>query len=319
MNGSRTVRFMDVHGYRRAFVKTGHGPALLLLHGVACDHTTWDRVIRPLARNHTVIAPDLLGHGRSAKPRADYSLGAFANGMRDLLSILGIDRATIVGHSYGGGVAMQFAYQFPELTERLVLVAPGGVGPEVNPMLRLVTVPGFRQVMGALTLPGVRHLNRTGLQLAHAMGLPGTRDVDEIAKIYDSLAPSDARGAIQQVLRGVVDLRGQYVTMTDRAYLTESMPIAVVWGAQDPIIPASQAEVVKRLAPGARVEIIQDSGHFPHRDHSKQFVRILRNFIDTTAPASFDQERTRELLRGRPGPRSKRGTAPGRRIAAVSG
>src|SRR3954447_6463735 len=110
------VQYVTLHGHRRAFVRAGSGPVLLLLHGLACDHTTWNRVIRQLARDYTVIAPDLLGHGRSAKPRADYSLGGYANGMRDLLTLLGIDKATVVGHSFGGGVAMQFAYQCPERT-----------------------------------------------------------------------------------------------------------------------------------------------------------------------------------------------------------
>ena len=143
------VQYLTLHGHRRAFVKAGQGPVLLLLHGLGCDHTTWEPVIDALARPYTVIAPDLLGHGRSAKPRADYSVGGYANGMRDLLTVLGIDKVTVVGHSFGGGVAMQFAYQFPERTERLVLVAPGGLGPEVSPAIRAVTTPGFHQVMGA--------------------------------------------------------------------------------------------------------------------------------------------------------------------------
>ena len=130
------VQYVTIHGHRRAYVKTGTGPAILLLHGMACDHTTWTLIIRKLARNHTVIAPDLLGHGRSDKPRADYSVGGYANGMRDLLTVLGIDRVTVVGHSLGGGVAMQFAYQFPERTERMILVAPGGMGPEVTRAIR---------------------------------------------------------------------------------------------------------------------------------------------------------------------------------------
>ncbi|MBV9830535.1 MAG: alpha/beta fold hydrolase, partial [Marmoricola sp.] len=103
---------VTIHGHTRAFVKRGEGPALLLLHGLGCDHTTWDPVIDDLAKRYTVIAPDLLGHGASAKPRADYSVGGYANGMRDLLTVLGIDKVTVVGHSFGGGVAMQFAYQF---------------------------------------------------------------------------------------------------------------------------------------------------------------------------------------------------------------
>lgn len=317
MEASRRVRYVEVHGHRRAFVMTGNGPALLLLHGVACDHTTWDRVITPLARHHTVIAPDLLGHGKSAKPRGDYTLGGYANAMRDLLSVLGIERATVVGHSLGGGIAMQFAYQYPELTERLILVAPGGLGPEVSPVIRLATVPGFHQVMGLLTLPGVRHVNLAGLRLAHAARLPGTRDIDEVAAIYDSFRDAEARAAAGQVLRSVVDLRGQVVTMTDRAYLTEAMPLAVVWGAQDPIIPASQARTVERLVPAARIEILDDSGHFPHRDHPVEFVRIVGDFVATTRPSSYDRERLRELLRTGPGARRRRTTT--RPIPSLTG
>ena len=139
-------------------MKAGSGPVLLLLHGLGCDHTTWDPVIDTLARRYTVIAPDLLGHGQSDKPRADYSVGGYANGMRDLLTVLGIDKVTVVGHSFGGGIAMQFAYQFPERTERMMLVASGGLGPEVSPGIRAITTPGFHQVMGVLTLPGIRHV-----------------------------------------------------------------------------------------------------------------------------------------------------------------
>jgi pimeloyl-ACP methyl ester carboxylesterase len=146
------VQFLTVHGHRRAFVKVGEGPALLLLHGLGCDHTTWEPVIDTLARRYTVIAPDLLGHGLSDKPRADYSVGGYANGMRDLLTVLGIDRVTVLGHSFGGGVAMQFAYQFPERTERLILVASGGLGPEVSRSIRAVTTPS--RASGTSARPG---------------------------------------------------------------------------------------------------------------------------------------------------------------------
>ncbi len=180
------VQYVTIHGHRRAYVRTGSGPALLLLHGLGCDHTTWAPVIDSLARRYTVIAPDLLGHGVSDKPRADYSVGGYANGMRDLLTVLGIDRVTVVGHSFGGGVAMQFAYQFPERTERLILVGSGGLGPEVTPAIRAITTPGFHQAMGLLTLPGVRHVGTAGMRALAATGLRATRDLDEVADIYDS-------------------------------------------------------------------------------------------------------------------------------------
>src|ERR671910_633192 len=165
------VEFVTVHGKRRAFLKTGSGPVLLLLHGLACDRTTWDRVIPLLAKKYTVIAPDLLGHGLSDKPRADYTLGGYANGMRDLLTCLGVDRATVVGHSFGGGVAMQFAYQFPERTERMLLVASGGLGPEVSPSIRAITTPGFHQAMAVLAAPGVRHVTTAAMRLLAATGV----------------------------------------------------------------------------------------------------------------------------------------------------
>jgi len=300
------VQHVTIHGHRRAFVKVGQGPAVLLLHGLGCDHTTWDAVVEPLSRRYTVIAPDLLGHGRSAKPRADYTLGGYANAMRDLLTVLGIDKVTVVGHSFGGGVAMQFAYQFPERTERLMLVAAGGLGPEVSPAIRAISTPGFHQVMGLLTVPGVRHAGVAGLRaLAHAP-LKLTRDLDEVAAIYDTFKDPDARHAIRHVVRAVVDWRGQIVTMADRAYLTEEMPLSVVWGSDDAVIPVEHAARVADLAPRARIEVIPDAGHFPHKDHPRRFARILQDFIRTTEPARYSRARFRALLRAGQAPTSLR-------------
>ena len=291
------VQFVTVHGHRRAYVRAGSGPALLLLHGLGCDHTTWEPVIEALSRRYTVIAPDLLGHGQSDKPRADYSIGGYANGMRDLLTVLGIDKVTVVGHSFGGGVAMQFAYQFPERTERLMLVASGGLGPEVHPGIRAITTPGFHQVMGLLTLPGVRHLGVTGLRGLAALGLKATRDLDEVSHIYDSFRDPAARHAIRHVVRAVVDWQGQIVTMTDRAYLTAEMPMWVVWGRDDRVIPVRHANTAAAIAPAARVEVLPDSGHFPHKDHPERFVQVLDEFVRTTKPASYSRARFRALLK----------------------
>ena len=291
------VRFATLHGHRRAYVKVGSGPAVLLLHGLGCDHTTWEPVIDALAERCTVIAPDLLGHGLSDKPRADYSVGGYANGMRDLLTLLGVDKVTVVGHSFGGGVAMQFAYQFPERTERLVLVGSGGLGPEVSPAIRAITTPGFHQVLGLLTLPGLRHLGRAGLQALSRAPLSHTRDLDEVAAIFDSFKDPAARAAIRHVVRAVVDWKGQIVTMADRAYLTEAMPMAVIWGADDKVIPVRHASNAAALAPSARVEVIPDAGHFPHKDHPQRFSRVVHEFIRSTRPASYSRARFRGLLK----------------------
>jgi pimeloyl-ACP methyl ester carboxylesterase len=291
------VQYVTVHGHRRAYVKTGSGPTLLLLHGMACDHTTWAPVIERLAEHYTVVAPDLLGHGLSDKPRADYSVGGYANGMRDLLTILGIDRATVVGHSLGGGVAMQFAYQFPERTERLILVAPGGMGAEVTALIRAVTLPGFHQALGVLTLPGVRQLATGVLRTAARSDHPALRDLDEIAVMVENLRDPRARRALRHVVRACVDLRGQIITMVDRAYLTEALPMCVIWGDHDPVIPSAHADTVRQIDRTARVEIVERCGHFPHKERPDAFVETVRDFVESTEPATYSRARWRALLR----------------------
>src|SRR5213078_2545152 len=148
---------------------------------------TWEEVIEPLAERYTVVAPDLLGHGASAKPRGDYSLGAYASGIRDLLGALGHDRGTIVGHSLGGGVAMQMAYQFPERCERLVLVSSGGLGREVNAMLRAATLPGSELVLPLLASSRVLEpIGAVGAFLGR-LGLRAGPDLDEMWRGFSSL------------------------------------------------------------------------------------------------------------------------------------
>ncbi len=307
-DGVHEVQYVSLHGKRRAFVKQGSGPALLLLHGLACDHTTWTPVIDELAKKYTVIAPDLLGHGLSDKPRADYTLGGYANGMRDLLTVLGIDKVTVVGHSFGGGVAMQFAYQFPERTQRVMLVSTGGLGPDVTPLIKLIQVPGWFRVMGALTLPGVRHVETFALRTAHQYGDVGplrkvTRDLDEVADIIESWKDRRTRFAIRHLVRAVIDWRGQIVTMSDRAYLSDAMPMAVVWGQDDQVIPVRHASNAAALAPEVRVEVLADAGHFPHKNHPEEFARILDDFVSTTEPATYNRARFRRMLKaGAAGP-----------------
>ena len=236
-----------VHGHRRAFVRAGSGPALLLLHGIGNNCQTWAGVIGRLAESHTVIAPDLLGHGDSDKPRGDYSIAAYANGMRDLLSVLDIEQATVVGHSLGGGIALQFAYQFPERCERLALVGSGGLGPELSAGLRAATLPGAELVLTALT--GVSGPLRMGFQaldrVGHLAGWRRVRDLAEAGEALLALKDVEARRAFLRTLRGVADARGQAVTALDRLYLANAVPMLVIWGSRDPIVPALHAETVR--------------------------------------------------------------------------
>lgn len=293
------VQHLVVHGHRRAYRRAGRGPVLLLLHGLGCDSSSWLPVMPRLAERFTVIAPDLLGHGQSDKPRADYSMGGYANGMRDLLTLLGIDRVTVVGHSLGGAVAMQFAYQFPERTERMGLLGPGGMGPEVSWLVRALTLPGAGSVVGALSRQPLRTVVSGAMRGLSVTGLPHTRDLGEVARIYEQLADPPARAAIRHVLRSAVDWRGQVITMTDRAYLTRLLPICVIWGEDDDMIPVSHAGVVEAYAPGAQVHVLPHAAHFPHRDHPERVAEILTDFVTSTEAATYRRARWRALMRDR--------------------
>jgi pimeloyl-ACP methyl ester carboxylesterase len=287
-----------VHGHRRAYVRAGSGPALLLLHGIGNNCQTWSGVIDRLAESYTVIAPDLLGHGSSDKPRGDYSIAAYANGMRDLLSILDIEQTTVVGHSLGGGIALQFAYQFPERCQRLALVGSGGLGPELSAGLRAATLPGAELVLTALT--GVTGPLRAGMQVLERVGQVASwkrvRDLAEAGDALLALKDVEARRAFLRTLRGVVDARGQAVTAVDRLYLANAIPVLVIWGSRDPIVPAAHAETVRALVPTARVEVFEGAGHWPHLDDPDRFCDVLLDFMATTEPAQHDLDSWRRLL-----------------------
>jgi pimeloyl-ACP methyl ester carboxylesterase len=287
-----------VHGHRRAFIRAGSGPALLLLHGIGNNCQTWAGVIDRLAETHTVIAPDLLGHGNSDKPRGDYSIAAYANGMRDLLTVLDIEQATVVGHSLGGGIALQFAYQFPERCQRLALVGSGGLGPELSAGLRAATLPGAELVVTALA--GASGPLRFGFEMIEKAGrTAGWKRVGDLAQAGEALwalKDAEARRAFLRTLRGVVDARGQAVTALDRLYLADAIPMLVVWGSRDPIVPAQHAETVRELVPSARVEVFRGAGHWAHLDEPERFCDVLLDFIAATEPASHDQESWRRLL-----------------------
>lgn len=294
-----SLQFRTIHGYKRAFRIAGSGPAILLIHGIGDNSTTWSIVQAKLAQRFTVIAPDLLGHGLSDKPRADYSIAAYANGMRDLLSALDIEQVTIIGHSLGGGVAMQFAYQFPQLVERLILVGTGGVTTDVNAMLRLASLPMGSAALGLLRLPLVLPaVQLTGTLMGAALGSTSLgRDLPNVLRILDDLPEPAASSAFSRTLRAVVDWRGQIVTMLDRCYLSAAIPVQIIWGAQDVVIPVRHAQMAHAAMPGSRLEIFERSGHFPFHDDPDCFIKVVQHFIDTTEPAEHNQAAFRELLR----------------------
>lgn len=286
---------ISIHGHEVRYFKAGSGPALLLIHGMAGSAATWKHVLPRLARDYTVIAPDLLGHGKSDKPRTDYSLGAFAAGLRDLLVALGIERATVVGHSLGGGIAMQMAYQHPERVERLVLVGSGGLGQEVSPVLRLLTLPGAEFLMPIIFTSYSREIGNKISMLLRRRGLRAPA-AEESWRAYVSLTEAENRTAFVKTLRSVVDMGGQSVSAHDRLYLSAHMPTLIVWGTRDQIIPVSHAYDAHEAMPGSRLEIFDESGHFVHSEEPDRFIRVLRDFLTTTQPVKVDEQMWQALL-----------------------
>lgn len=311
-------REVVLHGQATSFLEAGAGrgrPVLVLLHGLASGATTWTPVLSELGRHAHVIAPDLLGHGRSAKPRSgDYSLGAYAAEVRDLLLVLDLDRATIVGHSFGGGVAMQYAYQFPELVERVVLVSSGGLGSDVTPALRAATLPGAAAVLqtaAALTPRWLARLTHRAARRVPGMSsaLSGA-DLDGLATAFGSFTDRGARAAFVQTVRGALNGAGQRLEGTGRLYLLDGIPVLLVGGARDPVIPVAHTRAAHTLIPGSRLEVFDDAGHFPHADHPGRFTALLAEFLGATAPAAAGRETLRRQLRGTGTGRSSTGSGP---------
>lgn len=296
MTARSPLEHVTIHGHAVGYRRRGDDDAqsILLIHGLAGSSKTWDAVIPSLAANFDVIAPDLLGHGESAKPTGDYSLGAYASGLRDFLALLDVRSVTIVGHSFGGGVAMQLAYQYPHLVDRLVLVGSGGLGREVSPLLRLLTLPGAEYLM-PLWFPRPIVDGATGV--GRMLGRRNIRSawLGEIWRAYASLAGASNRHAFVKTMRNVIEPGGQTVDATDRLYLAARVPVLIVWGDRDGVIPVEHGQAAHELIDRSHLEILDDVGHFPHVECPERFVEVLRHFIESTEPGPDDKS-LREVL-----------------------
>jgi pimeloyl-ACP methyl ester carboxylesterase len=284
------LRETVLHGHRIGYRMAGDGPPVVLVHGMLNSSRHWQRVAVELARTHTVVAPDLHGHGHSAGPLGDYSIGAHAAGIRDLLSRLGLDRATIVGHSLGGGVAMQFFYQFPERTERLVLVSSGGLGREVSWPLRVAAAPGVEWLLGGATSRPVLGALAAAARVAPVLA--------PTHRALAGLRTAEARRGFLWTLRSVVGPGGQRVSARDRLHLAGAVPTLIVWGGRDHTIPIEHGRFAHAAIGGSRFEVLPRAAHFPHLDDPAGLASVIGAFLGETQPAEpLDHEAWRRLVR----------------------
>lgn len=273
-----------LRGHALSYVDSGTGEVVLFVHGLLGSHRNWRYLIDRIDDTHRVIVPDLFGHGLSAKPQGDYSLGAHAAMLRDLIDRLGIERVTLVGHSLGGGISLEFCYLFPERVERLVLVGTGGLGREVHGALRAATLPGAEWVLPVIASPWVRgRVETLGLGLSK-VGWRASHDVRAAWEGFTSLSDADSRRAFLASTRAVIDFGGQSVAAHEYLPDLVDLPVLVVWGTHDTVIPPAHADRAREAIPGCRVEFFENAGHFPHLDDPDHFAEVLRDFMATTGP-----------------------------------
>jgi pimeloyl-ACP methyl ester carboxylesterase len=296
---------MELHGHRVIYRMAGDGPPVVLIHGMVNSSRHWEAVARRLARDYTVIAPDLIGHGDSATPRGDYSLGAHAAAIRDLLAVIGVERATIVGHSLGGGVAMQFFYQFPQRTERLALISSGGLGRDVSPLLRGAALPGVSGLLALGAHPRVLGMLWAAGQRMRERGSSKGVYLQAVVRALRPLEQPGARTAFVHTLRSVIDVKGQRVSAQDRLYLLERFPTLIVWGERDRTIPLAHGREAHELIPGSRFETLPRAAHFPHLEDPDGLAAVLRDFLETTEPAPIEDSDWGAIV-ARRSPRSRR-------------
>jgi pimeloyl-ACP methyl ester carboxylesterase len=261
------------------------GPAVVLLHGLASDGGTWEPSIPALAEHGLhVVAPDLLGHGESDKPVAGgYSLDGFAGSLRSLLDALDLSRATLVGHSLGGAIAMHFAFHHPAYAERLVLVASGGLGRQVHVALRAAALPVAPPILRLLVNARIAPLYQAP-RLHRTLRLT-PEDLVNLRRAGRTLADPDGRRAFFHTLRAVIEPSGQRGSMIEMEYLADHTPTLIVWSDGDHVIPVSHAYDVHRYLPSSRLELFPGRSHEPHRRHAERFANVVADFMATTAPA----------------------------------
>jgi pimeloyl-ACP methyl ester carboxylesterase len=303
---------MELHGHRVMYRMAGSGPPVVLIHGMVNSSRHWEAVARQLASDYTVIAPDLIGHGDSATPRGDYSLGAHAAAIRDLLAVIGVDRATIVGHSLGGGVAMQFFYQFPQRTERLALISSGGLGHNVSPMLRGAALPGVQNLIALAAHPRVLDGLWGAGERMKARGNSKGVYLQAVVRALRPLEQPGARTAFVHTLRSVIDIHGQRVSARDRLYLLAEFPTLVVWGERDRTIPLEHGRETLEAVPHARFETLPKAAHFPHLEDPDGLARVLRDWLETTQPTRLEDSEWGAVV----GRRTARNRVPAEPVAA---
>lgn len=268
----------------------GAGVSLLLVHGVGSSIETWGDIPDRLASaGLPFVAIDLLGHGSSSMGHGDFSLGAHANTIRDLMDHLELDRVHLVGHSLGGGISLQFAYQYPSRVASMILVSSGGLGPDLGVTLRAATLPGADLVLRTMGHPRVLGL---AARTEQALGRLGSRRpiLGPRARLrLESLRDQERRAAFLATLRSVVGPEGQRVSAVAQLTTLDADHVLIVWGELDPMVPIRHGRDAHAQLPGSKFVEILGGGHHPHTDDAEAFTLALLTHLAEISEVAGDR------------------------------
>ena len=277
-------REIAVAGLPAHYLVAGEGPPLLLLHGDGESAHDWRRVLPGLARTHRVVAPDLPGFGGSAKPPGDYSPASFARFAAALLDALEIERATVVGNSLGGLVALRLALAEPGRVSALVLAASAGLGRAVSPLISSLTWPVYGELAIAWARTPLGARQRAQGRGTLLFGRPERVPDDWVAEQARLARRPGFLEAALTALRATTGPTGQRDVVLDRLP-SLTMPTLVVWGERDRVFPLQQArEAVARL-PHGRLALLPDCGHLPPVECPDAFLAAVAEFLEAETPA----------------------------------
>lgn len=294
---TETEEFVDLNGTQVSYRHfLGQGTPVLLVHGVGSSIDTWSEVYSRLTQTgRSVVAVDLFGHGKSGSGNGDYSLGANATMLRDVLNFLDIDQVHLVGHSLGGGVSMQMFYQYPDRITSLTLIASGGLGIEVGMSLRAATLPGSELVIRVISRPEVTSTLKSVVGVLEVFGVRRHGFDDRLIQTLQDLQDEEKLSGFVNTLRSVIGIRGQRVSALNRLALVNPERTLIIWGDRDPMLPPAHGYALHELLPGSRIVIVPNGGHDPHGDSPALVFNELVDHIERAEVASISESGARSI------------------------
>lgn len=272
--------FVTIDGVTLHYMHAGSGRPLVMLHGMGASSVAWRDNILPLSRHFSVYALDAPAHGDSDASVPDYAPKAMARLLVRFLEELGLTGSVLIGNSMGGGLAALAAYEAPHMVDGLVLVATVGITPKIPLFIKLATVPILGEVLWLRALPRDQALLRV---IFNDPRFAEKELAEELARTRNR---PGAKLAVLKALRAGVGFSGlKPDTLMVPKLATMLIPVVVVWGAQDRIMPVDLGYQAKKLMPAWDLHIFDQCGHWPQMEKAEEFNKLVKSFVSARLPA----------------------------------